>query len=247
MKLSKRLETVASMVTKGNRAADVGCDHGFVPIFLVKSGISPSAVAADVRPGPLSRAKEHIKEHGLEKTIQTRLSDGLANIKPGEADSLVMSGIGGILMVRLLTDGCETAKSFRELILSPQSELADVRRYLVANGYFIEYEHMLCDEGKFYFVFHVIIKKDERDWAEDEYRYGKEICAEDQDTFQAYLEKETRQYEQILEKMKQAPQNDRAVQRIAQLQRDIACVEKRQGRISEKENVTGGFTYYEMQ
>ncbi len=155
MKLSKRLETVASMVTKGNCVVDVGCDHGFVPIFLVESGISLSAVAADVRPGPLSRAKEHIKEHGLEEKIQTRLSDGLANITLGEADSLIMSGIGGILMVRLLTDGDETARSFQELILSPQSELADVRRYLVANGYFIEYEHMLCDEGKFYFVFHV--------------------------------------------------------------------------------------------
>lgn len=70
MKLSKRLETVASMVTKGNRAADVGCDHGFVPIFLVESGISPLAVAADVRPGPLSRAKEHIKEHRLEEKIR---------------------------------------------------------------------------------------------------------------------------------------------------------------------------------
>ena len=69
MKLSKRLETVASMVTKGNRAADVGCDHGFVPIFLVESGTSPLAVAADVRPGPLSRAKEHIREHGLEEKI----------------------------------------------------------------------------------------------------------------------------------------------------------------------------------
>ncbi len=227
MKLSKRLETVTSMVTKGNRVVDVGCDHGFVPIFLVESGISPSAVAADVRPGPLSRAKEHIKEHGLEEKIQARLSDGLSNIRPGEADSLIMSGIGGILMIRLLSDNCETAKSFQELILSPQSELADVRRYLVENGYFIEYEHMLCDEGKFYFIFHVVVKKDERDWSEDEYRYGKEICAEDLDTFRAYLEKEKRQYEQILEKMKQAPQNERAAQRIAQLQKDIAYVEKR--------------------
>lgn len=162
MKLSKRLETVASMVTKGNRAADVGCDHGFVPIFLVESGISPLAVAADVRPGPLSRAKEHIKEHRLEEKIQTRLSDGLANIKPGEADSLIMSGIGGILMMRLLQDEEHTAKSFKELILSPQSELFDVRRYLVSNGYLIEYEHMLCDEGKYYFIFHVLVKKDER-------------------------------------------------------------------------------------
>ena len=113
MKLSKRLETVASMVTKGNRAADVGCDHGFVPIFLVESGTSPLAVAADVRPGPLSRAKEHIKEHRLEEKIQTRLSDGLANIKPDEADSLIMSGIGGILMMRLLQDEEHTAKSFK--------------------------------------------------------------------------------------------------------------------------------------
>ena len=197
MKLSKRLETVASMVTKGNRAADVGCDHGFVPIFLVESGISPLAVAADVRPGPLSRAKEHIKEHRLEEKIQTRLSDGLANIKPGEADSLIMSGIGGILMMRLLQDEEHTAKSFKELILSPQSELFDVRRYLVSNGYLIEY------------------------------RYGKDICKDDMKTFLAYLEKEERQYEQILEKMKQAPENDRAAQRIAQLHQDITCLKKR--------------------
>ena len=216
MKLSKRLETVASMVTKGNRAADVGCDHGFVPIFLV-----------DVRPGPLSRAKEHIKEYRLEEKIQTRLSDGLANIKPGEADSLIMSGIGGILMMRLLQDEEHTAKSFKELILSPQSELFDVRRYLVSNGYLIEYEHMLCDEGKYYFIFHVLVKKDEREWLEEEYRYGKDICKDDMKTFLAYLEKEERQYEQILEKMKQAPENDRAAQRIAQLHQDITCLKKR--------------------
>ena len=227
MKLSKRLETVASMVTKGNRAADVGCDHGFVPIFLVESGISPLAVAADVRPGPLSRATEHIKEHRLEEKIQTRLSDGLANIKPGEADSLIMSGIGGILMMRLLQDEEQTAKSFKELILSPQSELFDVRRYLVSNGYLIEYEHMLCDEGKYYFIFHVLVKKDEREWSEEEYRYGKDICKDDIKTFLAYLEKEERQYEQILEKMKQAPENDRAAQRIAQLHQDITCLKKR--------------------
>ena len=227
MKLSKRLETVASMVAKGNRAADVGCDHGFVPIFLVESGISPLAVAADVRPGTLSRAKEHIKEHRLEEKIQTRLSDGLANIKPGEADSLIMSGIGGILMMRLLQDEEHTAKSFKELTLSPQSELFDVRRYLVSNGYLIEYEHMLCDEGKYYFIFHVLVKKDEREWSEEEYRYGKDICKDDMKTFLAYLEKEERQYEQILEKMKQAPENDRAAQRIAQLHQDITCLKKR--------------------
>lgn len=160
------------------------------------------------------------------------MSDGLSDIKPGEADSLIMSGIGGILMIRLLADNCETAKSFRELILSPQSELADVRRYLVENGYFIEYEHMLCDEGKFYFIFHVVGKNDEREWSEEEYRYGKDICAEDLEIFRVYLEKEKRQYEQILEKINLAPQNKRSERRIAQLYEDIACVEKQKCRIS---------------
>ena len=108
-------------------------------------------------------------------------------------------------MMRLLQDEEHTAKSFKELILSPQSELFDVRRYLVSNGYLIEYEHMLCDEGKYYFIFHVLVKKDEREWSEEEYRYGK----------------------QILEKMKQAPENDRAAQRIAQLHQDITCLKKR--------------------
>ena len=102
-----------------------------------------------------------------------------------------------------------------------------MRRYLVSNGYLIEYEHMLCDEGKYYFIFHVIIKKDEREWSYEEYRYGKDICKDDMKTFLAYLEKEERQYEQILEKMKQAPENDRAVQRIAQLHQDITCLKKR--------------------
>ncbi|MED9926287.1 MAG: tRNA (adenine(22)-N(1))-methyltransferase TrmK, partial [Lachnospiraceae bacterium] len=98
---------------------------------------------------------------------------------------------------------------------------------LVSNGYLIEYEHMLCDEGKYYFIFHVLVKKDEREWSEEEYRYGKDICKDDMKTFFAYLEKEERQYEQILEKMKQAPENDRAAQRIAQLHQDITCLKKR--------------------
>ncbi len=102
-----------------------------------------------------------------------------------------------------------------------------MRRYLVSNGYLIEYEHMLCDEGKYYFIFHVLVKKDEREWSEEEYRYGKDICKDDIKTFLAYLEKEERQYEQILEKMKQAPENDRAAQRIAQLHQDITCLKKR--------------------
>lgn len=77
MKLSKRLELVASFVPRGSRVADIGTDHGYIPIYLTEEGICAGAVAADVREGPLCRAREHIRERGLESRIQVRLSDGL--------------------------------------------------------------------------------------------------------------------------------------------------------------------------
>ena len=100
--LSKRLQAVASMVTAGNRVCDIGCDHGFVPICLVQQKISPGALAMDVREGPLSQARMHIAACGLETYIETRLSDGLAAFRMGEADTLICAGMCGRLMMRIL-------------------------------------------------------------------------------------------------------------------------------------------------
>ena len=102
MKLSKRLELVASFVPKGSRIADIGTDHGHLPICLVEQGICPGAVAMDVGRGPLGRANAHIREHGLSGVIETRLSDGLARLRPGEADTVVMAGMGGQLVIHIL-------------------------------------------------------------------------------------------------------------------------------------------------
>ena len=85
MQLSKRLSSVASMVTAGYRLADVGTDHGYVPISLYERGVIPSAIAMDINKGPLERAKLHIAEMGMGQVIETRLSDGLQNLRPGEA------------------------------------------------------------------------------------------------------------------------------------------------------------------
>ena len=74
MNLSKRLLAVASAVTPGNRVADIGTDHGYVPIYLVQKGWIPSAIAMDVNKGPLERAAQHIREQGLESRISTRLN-----------------------------------------------------------------------------------------------------------------------------------------------------------------------------
>ena len=95
MKLSKRLETVASFVPKGSNIADIGTDHGYVPIYLVREGQAEHAVAMDVRKGPLERARAHVEAAGLGSRIDVRLSDGLAGLKPGEADCVVIAGMGG--------------------------------------------------------------------------------------------------------------------------------------------------------
>ncbi|HBA47385.1 MAG TPA: SAM-dependent methyltransferase, partial [Lachnospiraceae bacterium] len=100
--LSERLQMLADMVTPGNRLVDVGCDHGYLSISLVGAGICPGAIAMDVREGPLAAAKVHIAETGLEDYIEVRLSDGLAECWPGEADTLVCAGMGGRLMERIL-------------------------------------------------------------------------------------------------------------------------------------------------
>lgn len=148
--LSRRLRTVAGMVTKGNRVCDVGCDHGFVPVYLVQEGISPGVLAMDLREGPLRAAREHVSAYGLEEQIETRLSDGLHNYRPGEADTLVCAGMGGGLMIRILEAEREKTDSFRELVLQPQSEIERFRRYLRENGYRILDEEMVVEDGRFY-------------------------------------------------------------------------------------------------
>ncbi len=105
MQLSERLRAVAALVTSGGTVADIGTDHAYIPIYLIQTGAVSRAIAMDVNQGPLARAREHIAQYGLEASIETRLSDGLAALRPGEADSIVIAGMGGALMVRILDEG----------------------------------------------------------------------------------------------------------------------------------------------
>ena len=156
MQLSLRLSAIADLVTEGNRLVDVGCDHGYLPVYLIQQKKIPSAIAMDVRKGPLSRAQEHIRQYGLEEYIQTRLSDGLEDLKAGEGDTLVIAGMGGPLMERILTDGRSVRNSFSELILQPQSDIPHFRRFIQSEGWKIIEEKMVEEDGKFYPMMRVV-------------------------------------------------------------------------------------------
>lgn len=150
MELSNRLQAVADMVSVGNVACDAGCDHGYVSIYLIQKGICPSVIAMDVNAGPLAQAKAHIDAFGLGRYIQTRLSDGVTALSAGEADSLILAGMGGRLVIKILTEGKEKISHMKELILQPQSEIEMVRAFLREIGYVISQENMVYEDGKYY-------------------------------------------------------------------------------------------------
>ncbi len=150
--LSKRMQAVADMVPAGHIAADIGCDHGFVSIYLVQNGICPRVYAADVRPGPLARAKEHICRSGLQERIIPVLSDGLLQVPvgAGEADVMIAAGMGGKLTVRILSDAVSKTEQLSACILEPQSEVWLVRRCLAQLRFTIIQEDMVFEDGKYY-------------------------------------------------------------------------------------------------
>ena len=159
--LSERLTCACSLVTDGLVLADIGTDHAFLPIERCRSGRTPSAIAADVRPGPLSRAEAHVREAQMEDRIECRLSDGFSGIRPGEVQTAVITGMGGLLICDILRRGAETVDSLQELILGPQSEPADVRRCAAEMGFAIDREEMIEEDGKFYVL--IRLRRDRRD------------------------------------------------------------------------------------
>lgn len=226
--LSKRLQSLTDMVSRGKRVVDVGCDHGFVSIYLVQHGISPVVLAMDVRKGPLSRAQEHIGEYGLEDYIETRLSDGLLEFQEGEAQSLVCAGMGGKLMMKILTESESKAKSLDELILQPQSELPAFRRFLKESGYRTLDENILCEDGKFYFLFKVCYEKEmvksskaEKESEQVLYeKYGELLLKRKHPVLREYLDFMLGTARQIEENLK-CGQGERAEERILEIRREI--------------------------
>lgn len=151
--ISERLKCVAGLVNKGARVADIGTDHAYLPIYLVQNGISNKVYACDVRKEPLRRAKLHIDEYGLSDKITTQLCDGLKGINKGDVDTVTICGMGGKLMKNILKAGIDKLGDNTQLVLSAQSELRDFRKYLLETGIYIKSEHMLLEDGKYYFIF----------------------------------------------------------------------------------------------
>ena len=219
MELSKRLEAVAELVTPGMRLADVGTDHGYIPIYLTEAGVIPSAIAMDINKGPLERAKEHIREHGLEGKIQTRLSDGLKNLQMNEADCMIAAGMGGGLVIRILSEERDTAGSLKELILQPQSEIDSVRKYLTEEGYRIVAEDMVYEDGKYYPMMKAVpcmAGAGEIPYSEEELEFGRVLLQQAHPVLGQFLEREMEIQNRILSAL-ESQESVRAKKRMEEI------------------------------
>lgn len=199
IELSKRMQMVADMVTKGNVAADIGCDHGFVSIYLVEQEICPKVIAMDVNEGPLLRAKEHVTERGLDEKIDIRLSDGIDKLMKNEADSIFIAGMGGRLVIKILSDHFDRVKELKEVILQPQSELHLVRRFLKEQGMSIVQEDMVEEAGKYYPCMKAVWKEQKAEYTELEEWYGPLLLNQRHPVLYQFLLKEKNMFAQITE------------------------------------------------
>ncbi len=158
IKLSLRLQQIANYVTEGARVADIGSDHALLPVFLLQSGKSPSAIAGELNKGPYQAARKQAADAGLSSRLDVRQGDGLAVLRAGEADTVTIAGMGGHLMRDILEAGNVEGKlaDVQELILQPNVGEDAVRMWLLDRGWYLQDEAILEEDGKIYEVLRAI-------------------------------------------------------------------------------------------
>lgn len=150
--LDNRLLLCAGFIREGAKIADIGTDHAYLPVWLALNGKISSAVASDVRKGPLENAKSNIEKNGVSDKVKAILSDGLDNISEEDADDIIMAGMGGELMIRLTDRTPWLKNSDKHLILQPMTRAESLRKYLCENGFEIMQEKACISLGKAYSV-----------------------------------------------------------------------------------------------
>ena len=149
LQLQPRLQLLADMVPQGCRLADIGTDHGYLPVWLLQRGRIQSAIAADIGSEPLAHARRTAAEYGVEG-LSFRLCDGLAGIAPEEADTVVIAGMGGETIIAILSAAAWTKDGAHTLLLQPMTKTADLRKWLAVNEYRFTEERLVWDKNYLY-------------------------------------------------------------------------------------------------
>jgi len=172
--MTERLLAVSGQVEKDSLIVDIGTDHAYVPLYLVINNIAKKAIAMDINEGPLLRAQRNIEKFKLQEKIETRLSSGLKNLNDGEADTVIIAGMGGILINQIINDDKDRLKSVKNFILQPMTAVDETRRYLEKNGFLIKNEVLAKEDEKIYTII-LAVRGEMKIESEINYHIGKKL------------------------------------------------------------------------
>ncbi len=148
IRLTERLQKIADGIHIGERVADIGSDHGYLPIYLWEKRISNHIIVTDIKKSPLNIAKKNIRGYISKEVMDFRLGSGLEILENAEVDTAVIAGMGGLLIMDILSKDISKSLSFKKIILQPRNAQDKLRKWLVQNGFKIAEEN-LAKEGKF--------------------------------------------------------------------------------------------------
>lgn len=151
--LNNRLALCAQMVRKGTKIADIGTDHAYLPVWLVRTGFASFALACDIKAEPLMQGELTIKKYHAEDLVETRLCDGLRDVNSYEVDDIIIAGMGGETIVHILSDAPWLKDKSKRLILQPMSKHELVIEYLYKNGFELKEHRCTVADGKIYTAF----------------------------------------------------------------------------------------------
>lgn len=228
MNLSKRLLALASFIDIGDRLADIGTDHGYLPIFLANRG-NNYIVAADLNKGPYETALKNVQKVGLSAKIDVRLGDGLSVLKPGEVGTAIIAGMGGATIVDILSGQPLIVQGLKKLVLQPMTDEDILRKWLMTNGWVIDDEELVQEDDKIYTV--IMARKGAGfRLKEEEILYGPVLLARKHPLLKEKLEKELEHRKRIMAQIKRQgsiqarEQSEKMSAEIKRLEEVLECL-----------------------
>ena len=195
MKINNRLKKIGDLVEANSFCLDIGCDHAFLDIYLVKRNKNIKAIASDIKEGPLEQAKLNIEREHLSNKIETRLGDGLNTYSDG-IDTVIMSGMGGRNIIGICKNNMKTFKKIDTYIISPNNYQIDVKKFFTKNGYYIHNEELVKDGNFIYQI--IIFKKGKKKYSKKEYFMGPVLLQNKDKLFKEYYEREKKSREILI-------------------------------------------------
>ncbi len=226
MKHPTRTEAIVSLVPKCEIVADIGTDHAYLPIELVRQKRVEKAIATDIRMGPLAIGVRHIHKAGLTERIECRLGPGLSALQEDEAEGVILAGMGGELIVDILQAEPEIAASLSFLVLQPMTKVAYLRRGLRALGWTIRNEKLAAEGKKIYVVIYAERGRNEQEVHPIEDEIGPILPESGDPLWPAYLEKIITRKTKAYLGMKASRKKGKKIERSLQLKREIIFLEE---------------------